>query len=725
MNCMDSEKPNDPPSTQPHDPVEPDALVTDAFSAALLSGQVSSLKQFLDQQSAQPVLEVLAQLVLIEIRCRNQSGESVTFSDYYEVYPLLKGLDYATIQNDSMAGSTQPTFAPSTIVPQSKAHFAKRELSAGEIIDDFELLANLGRGAFATVFLARQTSMQRLVALKVSRNLGSEPQTLAQMDHPNIVRVYDQRPAKQQDVHLLYMEYIAGGTLLDLIGSTAEIPRDQWSGRSYVAAVDRAVVARGESPRHHSPVRAKLLNLDWEQTVCFVGHQLADALEYARSRKVLHRDVKPANVLIGADYLPKLADFNISFCENLDGANSQSQFGGSLAYMSPEQLRAFNPLDETTPGQLDHRCDLFSLGIVMYEMLMGRNPYPSSDGSLAWAEQLQQLTDRREQLVDFSDTEDASDKTTPGLIHSTIRTCLQSVPDQRFPTADELSTRLKIALNPQAEHLLYAPPGHWSHWVSRHFIIGCWFVATFINILGVFFIRRFNLLQSLPPGDSAAEMFWQTQWVINLTAFPLATVLFLFLARKAWQALAKRAAQLRGRSTTLSIGEVQQGIGSLISSGHVLAIICAIEWIVSGFLFPIVMTVAGFSIAGQGWIDFVFSHTFAGLAIMSFTFFPITYLIMRCWLPTLLQESHSPEIIDTTRKRLSFISTLIPFYQVIAISIPWLAMALLVIFCGAENKFALGVISLTGLIGIPFVLLISQQIQKLIAIVRLVYGDQR
>ena len=124
-------------------------------------------------------------------------------------------------------------------------------------------------------------------------------------------------------------------------------------------------------------------------------------MEYARSRKVLHRDVKPANVLIGADYLPKLADFNISFCENLDGANSQSQFGGSLAYMSPEQLRAFNPLDETTPGQLDHRCDLFSLGIVMYEMLMGRNPYPSSDGSLAWAEQLQELTDRREQLVDF------------------------------------------------------------------------------------------------------------------------------------------------------------------------------------------------------------------------------------------------------------------------------------------------------------------------------------
>ena len=167
------------------------------------------MKQFLDQQSAQPALEVLAQLVLIEIRCRNQSGESITFSDYYESYPLLKGLDYATIQNDSLAGSTQQTFAPSTIVPQSKAHFAKHELSAGEIIDDFELLANLGRGAFATVFLARQTSMQRLVALKVSRNLGSEPQTLAQMDHPNIVRVYDQRPAKQQDVHLLYMEYIA------------------------------------------------------------------------------------------------------------------------------------------------------------------------------------------------------------------------------------------------------------------------------------------------------------------------------------------------------------------------------------------------------------------------------------------------------------------------------------------------------------------------------------
>ena len=730
MNGMDSDKPN-PPSSRSSDPDQTDTGLVKRFSAALAGGQVSGLQAFLDQLANPPTVNVLAQLVLAEIRHRNQAGESVTLADYYELFPRLRDLEYATIQNDLLSVSTQKRDMPPTVAPGAKANAGKWNLNAGQVIDDFELLAHLGSGAFASVFLARQTSMQRLVALKVSQQLGTEPQTLAQLDHPNIVRVYDQRPAKQQDVHLLYMEYVAGGTLLDLIRSAAATPRDQWNGRLYVSAVDYAVVARGESPRHDSPIRAQLLQLDWQQTICFVGHQLADALEYARQQKVLHRDVKPANVLIGADYLPRLADFNISFCENLDGANAKSQFGGSLAYMSPEQLRAFSPIDPTTPDELDHRCDLFSLGIIMYEMLTGGHPFPAADGQLTWKDQLLKLTEQREQKIEFQSDQSVQseneplDVTEPRLIHAPIQTCQQPAPEQRFPTADELSTRLKIAMDPQAEHLLYAPSGHWSHWFARHFIISCAIVAGSINILGVLFIRRFNLLESLPVGDSAAIMFWQTQRVINCTAFPLATILFLFLLRQAWQTLAKRAAKLKGREVELSGKDVQRGIAKLIRSGHVLAIICAVEWIVAGLLFPVVMTLAHFSISTQGWMDFVFSHTFAGLAIMSFMFFPITYLVLRCWLPTLLQESHSPEIIGTTRDGLRFVSRLIPFYQVIAISIPWLAMALLVIFCDAEYQFALGVISLTGLLGIPFVLLISQKIQTMIGIVQRVYGSLR
>ena len=75
------------------------------------------------------------------------------------------------------------------------------QVEVGEKLDDFDLLARLGKGAFATVFLARQRSMQRLVALKVSSDRGAEPQTLAQLDHANIVRVYDQRQIPDRKLH--------------------------------------------------------------------------------------------------------------------------------------------------------------------------------------------------------------------------------------------------------------------------------------------------------------------------------------------------------------------------------------------------------------------------------------------------------------------------------------------------------------------------------------------
>src|SRR4029078_6348562 len=95
--------------------------------------------------------------------------------------------------------------------PRSTSVFAGRvrvPLAAGDRLDDFDLLALLGEGQFAKVFLARQRAMQRLVALKVSRRSGAEAQTLAQLDHPHIVRVYDQRVLADRDLQLVYMTYV-------------------------------------------------------------------------------------------------------------------------------------------------------------------------------------------------------------------------------------------------------------------------------------------------------------------------------------------------------------------------------------------------------------------------------------------------------------------------------------------------------------------------------------
>ncbi len=99
-------------------------------------------------------------------------------------------------------------------------------LKSGEKVDDFELLTLLGKGAFAQVFLARQVSLERLVALKISSVRGNEPKTLAQLDHPHIVRVFDQRQNREPSVHLLYMEVVPGGTLLEVIERVRRLKPD-------------------------------------------------------------------------------------------------------------------------------------------------------------------------------------------------------------------------------------------------------------------------------------------------------------------------------------------------------------------------------------------------------------------------------------------------------------------------------------------------------------------
>ncbi|MFE3618213.1 serine/threonine-protein kinase, partial [Streptomyces anulatus] len=343
-------------------------------------------------------------------------------------------------------------------------------IEVGQRIGDFELLTGLGAGAFARVFLARQTSMQRLVAVKISADRGTEPQTLAQLDHDYIVRVFDQRlldtdsaPSGSRRLRLLYMQFLPGGTLLGLLRWVRETPPAQRSGKLLLDAVDAAMAEKGEIRPTDSSVRSEIAALSWPETVAWLGRRLAEALDYAAAHGVLHRDVKPANVLLTAEGVPKLADFNISFSRTVAGTSPVAYFGGSLSYMSPEQLEACHPGLGRTAADLDTRSDIFSLGVVLWELLTGAKPF---DDSTAEAEgrgdetTLEAMLERRTLGVDPAALERVP-ANCPTALRRVLLTCLDPDRSRRWADGGVLAKQFDLCLDARARDLVDPPPKSW------------------------------------------------------------------------------------------------------------------------------------------------------------------------------------------------------------------------------------------------------------------------
>ncbi len=275
--------------------------------------------------------------------------------------------------------------------------------------DRYEIVGKAGSGGMADVYKAKDHTLGRFVGIKVLKpefsedvnfvtKFRTEAQSAAVLEHPNIVNIYD--VGSENSIHYIVMEYVEGITLKTYIEKKGQL--------SFKEAVSIAI-------------------------------QVGRGIEAAHNKHIIHRDIKPQNIIISTEGKVKVTDFGIARVANTNTINSDVM--GSVHYASPEQARN---------GFVDEKTDIYSLGIVMYEMVTGRVPF---DGESTVAVAIQHL---QEEMV-------VPSAYAPGLpvsIEKIILKCTQKSPDRRYNSISDLLMDLKKALiSPDEDFVVMVPLG--------------------------------------------------------------------------------------------------------------------------------------------------------------------------------------------------------------------------------------------------------------------------
>ncbi len=299
-------------------------------------------------------------------------------------------LDGATAFADVLSDVQQASQQETLVVPESKRIKTVRpeeDSLLGRVIGDFEVRRLIGIGGMGTVYEAEQLSLKRRVALKVLHapvsartagvlRFGREAQAAARLHHTNVVSVFAQ--GLSDGLRYYAMEMIDGSGLDQVIREIRR-QRDEDRASAELASADGRTPARSSRRSARTrwsefDMRRRLVELDRidARKRFDLGARLlaevADALDYAHRQGVIHRDVKPSNLILSADGRMSLTDFGLARVLEQPGMTVAGEFMGSPLYMSPEQVAAGRV-------PIDHRTDIYSLGASLYEFLCLQPPY--------------------------------------------------------------------------------------------------------------------------------------------------------------------------------------------------------------------------------------------------------------------------------------------------------------------------------------------------------------
>jgi len=236
----------------------------------------------------------------------------------------------------------------------------------GKSIGDFEILRELGRGGMGVVYLAKQKSLDRLVALKIlppkisaspstKQRFIQEARAVAKLKHPNIVTIHTTGEA--DEALYIAMDYVKGITLADLLAELGAISRSP-TGYDFYEKFEKLLNAQGDSLRvaiqHRMPNYCVIISKIVADTV--------KAIKHAHQHGIVHRDLKPSNIIIDEDCHALLIDFGLNFEQGSQGLTRSSELLGSAYYVAPEQIEASKKHDPDL-------VDVYGLGITLYEAL--------------------------------------------------------------------------------------------------------------------------------------------------------------------------------------------------------------------------------------------------------------------------------------------------------------------------------------------------------------------
>jgi len=518
-----------------------------------------------------------------------------------------------------------------------------KELQPGDVIGDFWIIRKLGQGSIATVYLAEQTSLGRKVALKVAPNIGEEGRNMAPLEHDHIVRVFAEAVDTANNQRWTCMQFVAGLPLDQLIARIAALSPAERNGRAILKLLDES----SAEPAMFDPAalqdRENLADLDYVDACLWIVSRLAQALDYAHRRGVLHLDVKPANILMSPYGRPLLTDFNVS--QRGEGGPIK---GGTLNYMSPEQSRGFS--DQHV--RVDGRADVFSLGKLLKEMLdLGTGNFVEID--------------------------------------RVLRKCTAENPAHRLNAAETIQY-LESLLEQRCIERQLPTPGALTRFTQRHPTAAVLFFIFAPQLLGsaVNITYNFSRIVALLTVQQQAA-FQEFVIYYNLLLYPLCLVI-------AWRNLSPVFRPM------LHV-PLEKKRKRVLQLPDWLNALCLLGWMPGSILFPAWIHWRTGSLSATVYGHFFISFTLSCLIAMTYSYLYTHYLMIRVFYPRLWTGTRGIQKI--AQGELKYLPATMRFFFSMAGIIP-LAAAALILWSGPSPTFEFRAL-LTALLGMGIIGLLT------------------